>query len=87
LGATGVLPGSLILNGGTDNVVENNVSADGKQHQIQWNPWRGYVMQDNRWERNIFAYISPIVLFGGFQDARLPCRDVAGRRAYRLLRG
>ena len=48
--------GGFMLNGGTDNVVENNIFVDGKQHQIQWNPWRGYVMRDNRCERNIFAY-------------------------------
>jgi len=48
--------GGFMLNGGTDNVVENNIFVDGKQHQIQWNPWRGYVTRDNRCERNIFAY-------------------------------
>ena len=48
--------GGFMLNGGTDNLVENNVFADGRRHQIQWNPWDGYVMQDNRCERNIFAY-------------------------------
>ena len=48
--------GGFMLNGGTDNVVENNVFVDGKQHQIQWNPWSGYVTRDNRCERNIFAY-------------------------------
>ncbi len=63
--------GGFMLNGGTDNVVENNVFADGKQHQIQWNPWRGYVMRDNRCERNIFAYAGrPANLYAlnGFQD-------------------
>ena len=63
--------GGFMLNGGTDNVVENNVFADGKQHQIQWNPWRGYVMQDNLCERNIFAYLGrPANLYAlnGFQN-------------------
>ena len=49
--------GGFMLNGGTDNVVENNVFAEGKQYQIQWNPWQGYVMRDNRCQRNIFAYV------------------------------
>jgi hypothetical protein len=63
--------GGFMLNGGTDNVVENNVFADGKQHQIQWNPWRGYVTRDNRCARNIFAYAGrPANLYAlnGFQD-------------------
>ncbi|NLX98042.1 MAG: right-handed parallel beta-helix repeat-containing protein [Rhodopirellula sp.] len=56
--------GGFMLNGGTDNVVSNNIFADGKQHQIQWNPWRGYVMRDNRCEQNIFAYAgSPANLY------------------------
>jgi len=63
--------GGFMLNGGTDNVVENNVFADGKQHQIQWNPWRGYGMRDNRCVRNIFAYAGrPANLYAlnSFQD-------------------
>ena len=48
--------GGFMLNAGTDNVVENNVLVDGRQHQIQWNPWRGYTMRDNRCERNVFSY-------------------------------
>ena len=48
--------GGFMLNGGTDNVVENNVFVDGKQHQIRWNPWKGYTMARNRCERNIFSY-------------------------------
>ena len=63
--------GGFMLNGGTDNVVENNVFVDGKQHQIQWNPWRGYVMRDNRCARNVFAYAGrPANLYalGRFED-------------------
>ena len=48
--------GGFMLNSGTNNLVENNVFVDGKQNQIQWNPWRGYVTRDNRCERNVFAY-------------------------------
>jgi len=63
--------GGFMLNGGTDNVVQNNVFVDGKQHQIQWNPWRGYVMRDNRCERNVFAYAgrpADLYALGRFED-------------------
>ncbi len=70
--------GGFMLNGGTDNVVKNNIFVDGKQHQIQWNPWRGYVTRDNRCERNIFAYVGrPANLYAlnRFQDDSVAFRN------------
>ena len=70
--------GGFMLNGGTDNVVENNVFADGKQHQIHWNPWPGYVMRDNRCRQNIFAYAGrPANLYAlnGFRDEFVAFRN------------
>ena len=70
--------GGFMLNAGTDNVVENNVFVDGKQHQIQWNPWRGYTMRDNRCERNIFAYAggsANLYALGRFEDEYVRFRN------------
>ena len=70
--------GGFMLNGGTDNVVENNVLADGKRYQIQWNPWSGYVMRDNRCRHNIFAYAGrPANLYAldGFRDEFVAFRN------------
>ncbi len=55
--------GGFMLNCGQNNVVENNVFADGKENQIQFNPWPEYVISGNRCERNIFAYDSPASLY------------------------
>ncbi|NQT13468.1 MAG: right-handed parallel beta-helix repeat-containing protein [Planctomycetes bacterium] len=63
--------GGFMLNGGTDNLVENNVFADGKQHQIRWNPWRGYTMARNRCQTNVFSYAGKtanLYTLSGFQD-------------------
>ena len=70
--------GGFMCNGGTDNVVENNVFADGKQYQLRWNPWRGYVMRDNRCRQNIFAYAGrPADLYAlyGFRDEFVAFRN------------
>jgi hypothetical protein len=70
--------GGFMLNGGTDNVVENNVFADGKQYQIQWNPWPGYEIRANRCERNLFAYAGrPAYLYAlaGFKDEFVAFRN------------
>ena len=63
--------GGFMLNAGTENVVENNIFVDGQKHQIQWNPWRGYAMRDNRCERNVFSYeggTANLYALGRFQD-------------------
>lgn len=70
--------GGFMLNAGTDNVVENNTFVDGKQYQIQWNPWRGYETRNNRCERNIFAYAGrPAHLYAlaGFKDEFVAFRN------------
>ena len=56
--------GGFMLNCGQQNVVENNVFADGREAQIQFNPWKGYEIKANRCERNIFSYLgSPARLY------------------------
>ncbi|MGQ9730086.1 MAG: right-handed parallel beta-helix repeat-containing protein [Candidatus Zipacnadales bacterium] len=63
--------GGFMLNGGVDNVVENNIFVDGQQSQIQWNPWRDRSMSGNRCERNIFAYrggTATVYTLNGFKD-------------------
>jgi hypothetical protein len=48
--------GAYMVNGGQDNVFENNVCVDGKVDQAFLEPWPKYMMSGNRVERNIFAY-------------------------------
>jgi hypothetical protein len=48
--------GAFMVNGGQDNVFENNVCADGRQDQVFLEPWPKYAMSGNRVEGNIFAY-------------------------------
>ncbi len=48
--------GGYMVNGGLDNVCENNVFVDGKVSQAFLNEWPKYPMGGNRFERNILAY-------------------------------
>jgi hypothetical protein len=48
--------GGFMSNAGVDNVVENNVFADGQKSQVYFNPWTKYPTSGNRCERNVLAY-------------------------------
>ncbi|NUQ62373.1 MAG: right-handed parallel beta-helix repeat-containing protein [Pirellulales bacterium] len=47
--------GGFMLNAGVDNAVENNIFADGKRNQVQFNPWSKYPMSGHRCRHNIIA--------------------------------
>ncbi|MBI3921595.1 MAG: right-handed parallel beta-helix repeat-containing protein [Armatimonadetes bacterium] len=48
--------GAYMVNGGMENVFENNLCVDGREHQAYLSVWPKYVTTGNRVERNIFAY-------------------------------
>jgi hypothetical protein len=48
--------GAYMVNGGMENVFENNICLDGKQYQAYLSVWTKYQTTGNRVERNIFAY-------------------------------
>ncbi|MHB8997214.1 MAG: right-handed parallel beta-helix repeat-containing protein [Armatimonadota bacterium] len=48
--------GAYMVNGGMENVFENNICVDGKQYQAYLSVWTKYQTTGNRVERNIFAY-------------------------------
>lgn len=48
--------GAYMVNGGMDNVFENNICADGKQAQCFLETWPKYPMSGNVVQCNIFAY-------------------------------
>ena len=50
------LLGAYMVNGGMENVFENNICLDGKQFQAYLSVWTKYQTTGNRVERNIFAY-------------------------------
>jgi len=47
--------GAYMVNGGMENVFENNICVDGQQHQAYLSVWPKYQTTGNRVERNIFA--------------------------------
>ena len=47
--------GAYMVNGGMENVFENNICVDGQQHQAYLSVWTKYQTTGNRVERNIFA--------------------------------
>jgi hypothetical protein len=47
--------GAYMVNGGMENVFENNICVDGQQHQAYLSVWPKYECRGNRVERNIFA--------------------------------
>jgi hypothetical protein len=48
--------GAYMVNGGMDNVFENNICVDGKEAQCFLETWPKYPMSGNVVQRNIFAY-------------------------------
>jgi hypothetical protein len=51
--------GGLCLHGGRDNVIENNIFVDGRDHQIRLQPRGDFAMEGNRFVRNIVVYSDP----------------------------
>lgn len=47
--------GAYIVNGGMENVFENNICVDGQRHQAYLSLWPNYECRGNRLERNIFV--------------------------------
>ncbi len=48
--------GAYMVNGGLENVFENNICLNGKEDQCFLEAWTGYPMSGNVVQRNIFAY-------------------------------
>ncbi|OGV67371.1 MAG: hypothetical protein A3K19_19055 [Lentisphaerae bacterium RIFOXYB12_FULL_65_16] len=48
--------GAYMVNGGMENVFENNICLDGQKNQAYLSVWTKYETTGNRVERNIFAY-------------------------------
>ena len=48
--------GALMVNGGKDNVFENNICLNGKEHQCFLETWPKFPMSGNVVQHNIFAY-------------------------------
>jgi len=48
--------GAYMVNGGMENVFENNICLDGKEYQAYLSVWTKYTTSGNRVQRNIFAY-------------------------------
>ncbi len=66
--------GAYMVNGGQDNVFENNVCADGRQHQAFLEPWPKYAMSGNRVEGNIFAWGgggADVYCLNGYADGQM----------------
>jgi hypothetical protein len=51
--------GGLMINGGVDNIAENNIFASARESQIFLEPWPKYSMSGNRFEGNIVANLTP----------------------------
>jgi parallel beta-helix repeat protein len=54
----GTVLGAICLHGGKDNLVENNIFVDGKEHQIRLQP-RDEFMTGNIFRRNIVVFSDP----------------------------
>jgi hypothetical protein len=50
--------GAVCIHGGKDNIVENNIFVDGKEHQIRLQP-RDDFMTGNVFRRNIIVFSDP----------------------------
>ncbi|MCC6444793.1 MAG: right-handed parallel beta-helix repeat-containing protein [Armatimonadetes bacterium] len=48
--------GAYMVNGGIDNLFENNICLDSRDSQLFLEPWPRYSMSGNRVERNIIGY-------------------------------
>ncbi len=51
--------GGFMINGGVDNVAENNIFASARESQLFLEPWPKYSMSGNRFECNIVANMTP----------------------------
>jgi len=54
----GTVLGAVCIHGGKDNIVENNIFVDGKEHQIRLQP-RDDFMTGNIFRRNIIVFSDP----------------------------
>lgn len=50
--------GAFMVNGGRENVFENNICVDGQQYQLFLEPWPKFTIAGNRIERNVISYLA-----------------------------